>query len=298
MKLGFNLVLWTPYVTLKHEPILRKLKSVGYDGVEVPLLKGDPEHYKRLGELLDKVGLERTTSSVLRGVNPLSKDKESRAASLQYAKWIVDCSAALGSSTIAGPMHSERGVFTGQPATAAERQRAVGFHKRAGDYAAKKGIVFALEAVNRYEGYLFNTMQQLAEYLDEVDHPQIKGMYNTFHANIEEADVERAIKTIAPHLAHVHISESNRGTPGKGQVHWEKTYKAFKKVKYKGWMTIEAFARSNNELAGEVFVWRNLSTSPEETSKAGLLNMWEGTAHVRKSSSQSKQRKRSFFRPA
>ena len=64
MKLGFNLLLWTPHVTLAHEPILRALKKTGYDGVEIPMFEGDPDHYARLGELLDRIGLARSVVSV------------------------------------------------------------------------------------------------------------------------------------------------------------------------------------------------------------------------------------------
>ena len=75
MKLGFNLLLWTPHVTLAHEPVLRALKKTGYDGVEIPMFEGDPAHYARLGALLDKIGLERSVVSVIQGKNPLSPDQ-------------------------------------------------------------------------------------------------------------------------------------------------------------------------------------------------------------------------------
>ena len=98
MKLGFNLLLWTPHVTLAHEPILRALKKTGYDGVEIPMFEGDPAHYARLGELLDKIGLSRSVVSVIgpSGKNPLSPDRAHQAAAVDYAKWTIDCTAALG----------------------------------------------------------------------------------------------------------------------------------------------------------------------------------------------------------
>ena len=102
MKLGFNLLLWTPHVTLAHEPILRALKKTGYDGVEIPMFEGDVAHYAKLGELLDRIGLERSVVSVIQGKNPLSPDKASQAAALDYAKWTVDCSAALGAPILGG----------------------------------------------------------------------------------------------------------------------------------------------------------------------------------------------------
>ena len=85
MKRGFNLLLWTPHVTLAHEPILRALKKTGYDGVEIPMFEGDPAHYARLGALLDKIGLERSVVSVIQGKNPLSSDKASQAAASDRA---------------------------------------------------------------------------------------------------------------------------------------------------------------------------------------------------------------------
>ena len=50
-------------------------------------------------------------------------------------------------------------------------------------------------------------------------------------------------------FVHVHISENDRGTPGTGHVHWDETFAALHKVKYDGWLTIEAFGRALPDLA-------------------------------------------------
>jgi len=282
MKLGFNLLLWTPHVTAEHEKILKELKKTGYDGVELPMFEGDPAHYARLGEMLDRIGLERTVVSVLgAGHNPLSADKAEQKAAAERAKWAIDCAAALGAPIIAGPMHSQLGFFSGGPATAAERKRALSFHRRAGDYAAKKEVRFALEALNRFECYFLNTMAQLANYLDEVDHPAIKGMYDTFHSNIEEKNPVAAIKDIKRHMIHVHISENDRGTPGKGHVPWPATYKALRAAKYDGWLTIEAFGRAMPALAAATRVWRDFFPSREEVYKHGYKEMKQGWAKAK-----------------
>lgn len=279
MKLGFNLLLWTPHVTADHEPILRALKDCGYDGVEIPMFEGDPDHYARLGDLLDRIGLGRTVVSVLgAGSNPLADDKSQQSAALDRARWCIDNCAALGAPILAGPMHSELGWFSGEPATTAERARAVAFHRAAGDHAAAKGVTFALEALNRFECYFLNTMQQLADYVAEVNHPHVKAMYDTFHANIEEKDPVGAIATIRPHMVHVHISENDRGTPGKGHVPWQATYAALRASGYDGWLTIEAFGRAMPALAAATRVWRDFAPNPEEVYRLGLRNMQEGWA--------------------
>lgn len=283
MKTGFNLLLWTAHVTAEHTPILKSIKKAGYDSVEVPIFEGEVDHYARLGELLDGLGLERSVVGVLgpSGKNPLSPDKVARDAAVAYTKQVIDCSAALGAKIIAGPMHSEIGYFTGEGANAAERKRGVSFHRRVGDHAAKKDLRFAIEALNRFECYFLNTMAQLADYLDEVDHPAIKGMYDTFHANIEEKDPVAAIKDIKRHMIHVHISENDRGTPGKGHVPWTATYKALRKAKYEGYLTIEAFGRALPALAAATRVWRDFFPNREEVYLKGLNNIKQGWAKAK-----------------
>jgi D-psicose/D-tagatose/L-ribulose 3-epimerase len=279
MKYGFNLLLWTGHVTDEHLPIFKALKKAGYDGVELPLFEGTPDHYARLGEHLQKLGLGVTTVSVLgAGHNSLSPDKAQRKAAVERAKWAVDCTAALGANILAGPMHSEIGYFSGNGATAQERKYGLSFHRAVGDHGAKKNVRLAVEALNRFECYFLNTMAQLAEYLDEVDHPHIKAMYDTFHSNIEEKDPVAAIKTIKRHMIHVHISENDRGTPGKGHVPWDATYKALKAAKYDGWMTIEAFGRAIPALAAATRVWRDFFPNKEEVYKLGIKNMRKGMA--------------------
>ena len=121
------------------------------------------------------------------------------------------------------------------------------------------GITLALEAVNRFECYICNTMEQLARLVNLVAHPNVKAMYDTHHANIEEKKYGDAIRTISPVLAHVHISENDRGTPGDGHVQWAENFSALAEIDYKGWLTIEAFSRSDPDFANAINVWREYS---------------------------------------
>lgn len=277
MKYGFNLLLWTGHVTREHWPILKVLKRTGYDSIEIPLFEGTPDYYGKLGEYLAELGFDVTAVSVLgAGCNSLSDDRAERQAAVDRAKWAIDCAHALGASILAGPMHSELGRFTGSGPTLRERKRGIEFHRRAGDYAQTRRIRFALEALNRFECYFLNTMAQLVDYLNEVDHPAVKGMYDTFHGNIEEKDPAAAIKAIKRHMIHVHISENDRGTPGKGSVPWATIYSALRAAKYDGRLTIEAFGRAVPALAAATRVWRDFFPNKEEVYKFGLKHMQQG----------------------
>src|SRR5690349_17086074 len=98
MKTGFCMFLWTTSVSNKHLPIMKDIKATGYDGVEIPIFTGTPDDYARLGETLDRLGLERTAVSAMGdpGMNLISADAATRQAGIAYMKWAIDCSAALG----------------------------------------------------------------------------------------------------------------------------------------------------------------------------------------------------------
>jgi D-psicose/D-tagatose/L-ribulose 3-epimerase len=284
MKIGFNLLLWTAHVERQHWPILADLKAAGYDGVEIPIFEGTPGHYAELGLELDRLGLERTVIALFPtiGMNPIGADASQREAGLTHMGWVIDCAAALGAGVVGGPLHSTLGHFSGDAATAAERQRGIAFHRTVGGIAARRGITIALEALNRFECYFLNTIADLDRYLAEVDHPNILGMYDTFHANIEEKDPVAAITAIAPRrLKHVHVSENDRGTPGRGHIDFAATFAALRASGYDGWITIEAFGRSLPALAAATRVWRDLSASPEEIYVEGfelIRNGWANAA--------------------
>ncbi|HWT30251.1 MAG TPA: sugar phosphate isomerase/epimerase family protein [Propylenella sp.] len=280
MKIGFCMLLWTTFVTDRHRAILEDIKSTGYDGVEVPIFEGTPDDYARLGKMLDGIGLECTAITVIPSPdkNPLSDDASVRRAAVDYLKYCIDCSEALGSKQLAGPLHQTLGLFSGMGPTEVERARARDFHREVGDYAAAHGNQIVLEAINRFECYFANTMDDLAAYLDNLGHPAVTGMYDTFHANIEEQDPIAAIGRNIRHISYVHVSENDRGVPGRGHVPWAATFGALKQAGFDGWLTIEAFGRGLPELAAATRVWRDFAESPEAVYREGVRTIREGWA--------------------
>ena len=278
MKIGFNMFLWTGHVTEEHQPIMAALKKQGYDGVQIPILEGDPAHYRSLKEMLDGMGLETTALTIIPEIemNPISDDPGCRQKGLDYLKWALDCTAALGTDQLCGPLHQPLGHFSGSGPTEEEIARGIKFHRQTGDYASAAGIKIVLEAINRFECYFVNTMADLCAYLARVDHPAITGMYDTFHANLEEKHVTDCIGPAAQWISHVHISENDRGTPGKGHIDWGKLFGELKLIGYDGWLTIESFSRALPQLAAATRIWRDLAPSLDEVWKEGFTLIREG----------------------
>jgi D-psicose/D-tagatose/L-ribulose 3-epimerase len=278
MKIGMCMFLWTTNVTREHEPLLRDIKATGFDGVEIPVFEGTPDDYKRLGSMLDTIGLERTAVSAMGdpGMNLISPDKDTRQRGVDYMKWAIDCAETLGAKTLSGPLHSTLGLFSGDGPTAAEFKRSIDSQQAIGDHAGKHGVTIGLEALNRFECYLVNTMADLSAHIDAIGHPNIKAMYDTFHANIEEADPIGAYTKHADNIVHIHISENDRGVPGRGNIPWKETFDAIRRSGYDDWLTIEAFGRSLKDLAAATKVWRDFSETPEAVYR-------DGYKHIRKS---------------
>ena len=279
MKTGMNLLLWTGHVTAEHFPLIGKIKAAGFDGVEIPIFEGDPAHYKTIKAELDKQGLKCTSVTVMNpDSNPISPDAAVRKAASERLKWAIDCNHALGAETMVGPFHSALGVFSGDPPTGDEKKRAVEVLRPAAELAKQANLMLGIEYLNRFECYFLTTAADAVSLVKEVNHPNFGTMYDTFHANIEEVRPSTAIRTIAPYMRHVHISENHRGTPGTGQVNWFETFRTLREVHYDGWLVIEAFGRSLPALAAATRVWRDFFPSPDHVYTHGIdfmKTMWD-----------------------
>ena len=274
MKIGMNMLLWTGHVTEEHVPALKALKATGFDGVEVPVFDvSDEGHYRWLAGVLDDIGLERTVVALIpdEAHNPLADDAACRLRAEDHLKRVIDCSAVLGGQVIAGPWFQPLGVFSGDRPTEIELDRCAEVHRRILPLMRQAGITPALEPLNRFEAYLLNTMEQAVAYAGRVGEGGVGILYDTFHTHIEEKDPLAALHALhaSGNLTHVHISENDRGTPGRGHAKIRETIAELKGLGYGGWLTIEAFGKALPDLAAATRVWRDFFASPEEVYTEG-----------------------------
>ena len=275
MKIGFNLLLWTGHVTEENFPILEKLKAAGYDGVEIPIFDvSNPAHFSRIGQVLKDNGLECTAVTVLPDEehNAISPVAANRQGAIDHLKRVFECGHNAGVQTLCGPYYQVLGQFTGKYPSEEELNNAAEVHRTVSPVAEAAGIKCAIEALNRFESHLLNTMEQAASYVQRVNHPNFGTMYDTFHANIEEKDTIACIETVyaTGKLNHVHISENDRGTPGRGHADINGAITKLKSLGYDGWMTIEAFGGALPDLAAATRVWRDFFPSPDQVYLEGI----------------------------
>ena len=271
MKYGMNLLLWTTDVGESHYRILEELKGWGYDGVEIPIFDMDTSKFQALGRKLDDIGLERTAVTVCTSdANPVSDSAAKRQAGLDRLKTAIDMCAACGATHLCGPIHSALGEFSGRGPTESEWKSGQETLAQAAEYAKQADVMLVLEYLNRFENYFLTCAEDCARFSREINHPNLRMMYDTFHANIEEKDIRAAIKICADQMVHVHISENDRSTPGEGHVDWDTTFATLKEIGYDGWLVVEAFGLALPDLAAATKIWRRMYPSEEHLAKNAL----------------------------
>jgi D-psicose/D-tagatose/L-ribulose 3-epimerase len=270
-KIGFNVLAWSAVVSDDLNPIADRLKKIGYDGVECFVgAADDPAAYQRFGRYVSDLGMEMTAVTVVGpDTNPISESSSVRDKALDRIKWSIDRTHDLGARVLCGPFHSAHAYFQQHPPLDEEYGWGAEVLHAAGIHAAQANITLALEALNRFECYLCNTAEQLSRLVKMAGHPNVRAMFDTHHANVEEKSYPGAIKSLAPILAHVHISENDRGTPGESHLPWEAIFGTLAEINYSEWLTIEAFSRNDPDFANSIGVWREYN-EPWDIAEKGF----------------------------
>jgi len=264
-------MVWTTHISERHSPLFSRIREWGFDGVELFLSPSEPSAIPSVRRMLDEIGLERTTCSVLpREANLIDADAQVRARGVEFLKQCIERTAELGGTLICGPLYAGLGLMTGRRRTKDEWKWAVEGLQVGGQWASKLGVTVCVEPLNRFETYFLNTLSDAAQLVRDVGEPNVLIHFDTFHANIEERHPADSLRAVAKDLGHVHISENDRGIPGTGHNDWPGIFTALKESSYDGWMTIESFAQPEPELAAAAAIWRDLTTSGDELAREGL----------------------------
>lgn len=273
-KLGVNLFLWTTTMEEDLRETFGYLKGLGCDLVEVPIASIDRAKWERIGQQLDAAGLQRVACSIAGpGHDLISPDPAIRHAAVTHLKAIVDAAVALGASLLTGPYHSAFKTFTGVPPTEQEFAWSVEGMREVAQHAQQSGVTLGLEYLNRFESYLLTSAEDLIRYVEAVDHPACRLMYDTFHAHIEEKNSVEALRRCAPYLVSVQFSENDRAIPGTGQVDFAAHARVLQEVGYTGPVLIESFGLTPPELAAAAHIVRKRFDSPEQVATEGMKLM-------------------------
>ncbi|WP_174260253.1 sugar phosphate isomerase/epimerase family protein [Spirosoma endbachense] len=287
-KLGMNMFVWTMSMDEDLSGTLLFLKTSGFDFVEIPINDTETGKWKRIGQQLAELGLE-VQACTLCGpeYSLISGDESVRRAGVDYLKKIIDCASLAGATILMGPFYAGFKTFTGKPATIDEWNWSVEGIREAAEYAQDKGVLLAIEYLNRFETYLLTCADELVRYVEAVNHPNCQAAFDTFHANMEEKNIADALRKVAPYLVHVQISENDRSTPGQGHINFDEVFNVLREVDYNGPIAIEAFGPNPPELAAATHIFRPMFESPEQLAVDGLTFIKTKTEQVNERKSEA-----------
>jgi D-psicose/D-tagatose/L-ribulose 3-epimerase len=272
MKIGVNTWVWTSPFSTKDFDLIPKIKSMGFEFIEVAL--DDASIID--GGLLRRVAEDNDlTIGICGAFGPnrdiSSEDPAIRKLGYDYIASSIRFAEAVGSTLVSGPIYSAVGKARMVSADQKARERAwcVDAMRALGEVAQDAGVTVGVEPLNRFETDMINLVEQAIELIEEVGHLVYKLHIDTFHSNIEEKSVPEAIRRAGRLLGHFHACENDRGTPGTGHQDWVGIRDALHDIGYQGAVVIESFTPGAVEIAKAAAIWRPLAPSQDELAREG-----------------------------
>jgi sugar phosphate isomerase/epimerase len=239
------------------EEMLTKASGMGYDGVE--LISTEPAGVDRVAvrSMLSERHLK--VSAVASGgmafaakLTLLHPDPAIAALARKRLDEMIDLASDLGAAVVT--VGSFRGRIVDDPTRS--RQELAEVLRRAGQRGTQRGVRLALEPLNRYEADLLHTAAETLAFLEEVDHPAVGVLLDTYHLNIEESSWTTPYSRVlaAGKLFYAHLGDNNRLAPGQGLIDFRSILYTLRQGGYDGWLSAELLPIPDPDAAARLTV--------------------------------------------
>jgi D-psicose/D-tagatose/L-ribulose 3-epimerase len=270
MKIGVSAFAWTTKFTRSHIGLLPKIREQGLDGFEIPMFDPASLATADIRRAFEADDLECTICAILpAGINPISADPSVRKKSFAHLLQCVETTAELGAHLMGGPLYAPIGYLPERRRNRDEWNWAVEAFQALGDALDANEMTLSIEPVNRSETFFLTTASDAKAFCDAINHARVGVTIDTFHANIEEKSIAKAVQSLGHRLRHVHASENDRGLLGSGHVDFPEIVVALRQIAYDGYLMIEGFGCSLDEVDSLGALWGDLNVSPEDIAFRG-----------------------------
>ena len=237
---------------------LQKAAHLGYDGVELMVVRPDELRANEVHTQLSKVGLK--VAAIATGaiylvdkVTLLASDPEVSSRAVKRLEALIEFAAGLEAPLVTIGSFRGRLVWAGGEEA---RAQLIDILRRGAEKGKEQGVRLVLEPVNRYEGDIVNTADEGLALIEEVDHSHLGLLLDTYHVNIEETSLTEPFRQAmaAGRLWHVHLGDSNRLPPGQGHIDFPGIVAALHETGYQGYLSAELLARPSPDAAAEATI--------------------------------------------
>ena len=268
MKFGTFFAYWTQEWRGDYMFFVRKVKSLGFDALEIspgPVLEMSDREIGELKALTKDLGISISTNfGPPKDKDIASRDPAVREAGIAYMTDIMKAMDKLDSRVILGALYSYWPYDYEDLDKESLWARSVESVRRLGRIAEDLGIAYCLEVLNRFETILLNTCEEALQYCRDVGVSSVKVQLDTFHMNIEEDNIPDAIRLAGDSLGHLHVGEGNRKLPGKGSMPWNEIGRAVRDIGYDKAVVMEPFVKPGGQVGSDIKVWHDLSGGADE----------------------------------
>jgi sugar phosphate isomerase/epimerase len=218
---------------------LKALQEFGFSGVELNMAHPDKVDLADVRSFLKEFDLELTMfasglTAKTYNLSLSSADAETRQRSVKKCQEMIDFVKGTGAGIIVGFLKGSAAQDVHEA-----RKRFADSLQQISPYAAEKKVPILVEATNRYESAVANSLEDTVDLLKDLQNPFIRILPDTFHMNIEEADGFAALTKYAEYYESLHISDNNRYFPGFGAIKFEEVIQFLKTRNYQGGLAIE-----------------------------------------------------------
>lgn len=269
-KLGVHSFVWSAGSSQAElEAALQNTHKLGYKLIEFSYLNPAEVDVKWLARRIGELGLDVAISM---GLPPEGDISSSDPETVKRGQAILDAAVALtrdlGGTKLGGILSSAHGKQE-EPLTRQAWDTSVNALSKVADRAKAAGVTLNLEIVNRFESNMLNTAAQGLTYIRDTGASNVFLHLDTFHMNIEEADVGLAIQHAADKIGYVHIGESHRGYLGTGSIDFPAIFDALVAIGWDDYVTFESFSSAivDEDLSLKTAIWRNLWTDNVELAR-------------------------------
>ena len=214
-------------------------QKLGFDGIEVSVADPEEISISKLKDLVNKYQIKVSAiatggAAVRDGLIFSSTEEFIRKAAIQRIKNHIDFASHFGAVVVIGLIKGWANNNYSQ-----SEDYITECLKECNEYAKEKNIDIALEPINRFQEDFFHSISDCKKYLDKIQLSNVKMMIDTFHMNIEDADMWENMRKARDYIIHVHYSDSNRLAPGMGHFNFVKMTEVLKEINYSGYISAE-----------------------------------------------------------
>jgi len=233
------------------ETNLAQIASLGYNGVELAIRDPKLIDLDLLDGLVRKHKLKVPaigTGQALgeEGLSFTDPDPEVRSAAVERVKSHIPVAAHFGAVIIIGLI---RGIVKAGVDHSQAMDWLVEALRECCNTARPHNVRLALEPINRYETTLINNAAEGLALIGRVGADNFGLLLDTFHMNIEEANIEAGIRACGRRIFHFHVADSNRWYPGAGHLDFRSILKALFTAGYDGWISGEFLPKPDAVMA-------------------------------------------------